>query len=134
VLLCTLAGTTVLYDGDELGLSNVEVPLEAQRDPMTLRATDARLNRERVCTPMHWSPGPGAGFAAPGGAPWVPVGDRGCQLVVAADLYPELATVQVPVGRVVFSSAGDPGSPVEDRFSTLLPWEAVIMQSDRTAP
>lgn len=184
VLLCTLPGTTVLYYGDELGLSDVEVPPEAQRDPMTWRATDGRFNRDRARTPMPWSPGPGAGFSAPEVRPWLPVGDRSGlsvdeqrndpastlslvrellgirrrflagsvagyeqldvddrrwvyrsgPLVVAANLSPEPVAVEVPAGRAVLSTAGEAGSPVVDRCSTLLPWEGIIMQSDRTAP
>jgi len=76
LLLCTLPGTTVLYYGDELGLGDVAVPVEAQRDPMTWRGTDGRFNRDRARTPMPWSLGPGAGFTTPTAAPWLPVGDR----------------------------------------------------------
>jgi alpha-glucosidase len=75
-VLCTLPGTTVLYYGDELGLTDVEVGRDDQRDRMTWRAVDNRYNRDRARTPMPWEPGPGSGFTAAGVTPWLPLGDR----------------------------------------------------------
>jgi alpha-glucosidase len=75
-VLCTLPGTLVLYYGDELGLPDVHVAPEHQRDPMSWRAADGRFNRDRARTPMPWEPGPGAGFCPPGVEPWLPIGDR----------------------------------------------------------
>ncbi len=75
-VLCTLPGTTVLYYGDELGLTDVEVAPDDQRDRMTWRAVGNRYNRDRARTPMPWEPGPGSGFTSAGVVPWLPVGDR----------------------------------------------------------
>ena len=75
-ILCTLPGTTILYYGDELGLGDVEVAEQDQRDPMSWRGRAVRVNRDRARTPMPWSPGPGWGFTSPGVKPWLPFGDR----------------------------------------------------------
>lgn len=75
-ILCTLPGTTLLYYGDELGLEDVEVPDERQRDRMSWHGKAVRINRDRVRTPMPWQPGPGLGFTAAGVEPWLPFGDR----------------------------------------------------------
>ncbi len=75
-VLCTLPGTLVLYYGDELGLPDVDVAPERQRDPMTWHATDGRYNRDRSRTPMPWAPGANGGFSDVGAEPWLPVGDR----------------------------------------------------------
>ena len=75
-VLCTLPGTVVLYQGDELGLTDVDIPPGRQRDPMTWRATDRRFNRDRARTPMPWEPGPNYGFGPAGAEPWLPLGDR----------------------------------------------------------
>jgi alpha-glucosidase len=80
-LILTLPGAAVLYYGDELGLPDVEVPPERQRDPMTWRASDGRFNRDRARTPMPWTEEPNAGFCPPGVEPWLPVGDRRGQSV-----------------------------------------------------
>ena len=75
-LLCTLPGATILYHGDELGLPDVPVEPDRQRDPMSWRAADGRFNRDRARTPMPWEPGTNGGFCPEGVEPWLPVGDR----------------------------------------------------------
>src|SRR3954463_5469433 len=62
MLLLTLRGTAFLYQGEELGLRDAEVPPEAIVD------VDGR-DPERA--PMPWEPGPGAGFTT--GTPWLPL-------------------------------------------------------------
>ncbi|HET9076128.1 MAG TPA: alpha-amylase family glycosyl hydrolase [Acidimicrobiales bacterium] len=83
-VLCTLPGTLVLYAGDELGLTDVEVPPDQQRDPMTWRAADNRFNRDRARTPMPWDEDePNYGFCPDGVEPWLPLGDRRGRSVAA---------------------------------------------------
>lgn len=75
VLLCTLPGTTVLYYGDELGLTDVPVPTEDQRDAMS-RAPAGRFSRDWARTPMPWSTARHTGFCPDSVEPWLPIGDR----------------------------------------------------------
>jgi alpha-glucosidase len=72
VLLLTLRGTPTIYQGDELGLSNVPIPPERAQDPWGKRV--AGLGRDPARTPMPWDRGPNAGFTAPGVEPWLPLG------------------------------------------------------------
>lgn len=74
-LVCTLPGTAVLYYGDELGLPDVPIAPEAQRDEMTRGRTEG-FNRDRARTPMPWTTGSHVGFCPEGATPWLPVGDR----------------------------------------------------------
>jgi alpha-glucosidase len=74
--LLTLRGTPFLYYGDELGMTEVELPPERLRDPVGLRRWPADPGRDRMRTPMHWSASDGAGFTAPGAEPWLPLGDH----------------------------------------------------------
>lgn len=76
VVLCTLPGAAVLYYGDELGLTDVDVAPGARRDKMTWRSQGGRFNRDRARTPMPWEPGPNGGFTSGWAAPWLPLGDR----------------------------------------------------------
>lgn len=76
MMLLTLRGTPVLYQGDEIGLGDVEVPHEAMRDPLGVRYWPAYAGRDAMRTPMPWNPGPGGGFTAPGVTPWLPLGDN----------------------------------------------------------
>jgi alpha-glucosidase len=74
LLLTTLPGAVVLYYGDEIGMLDVAVPPELQRDEMTLGATGPRGNRDRGRTPMQWDGSASGGFTA-AARPWLPVGD-----------------------------------------------------------
>ncbi len=76
LMLLTLRGTPTLYYGDELGLADVPVPPEYKSDPVGTGVFQAGPGRDPCRTPMPWTPGPGAGFTAPGVRPWLPVGDR----------------------------------------------------------
>jgi alpha-glucosidase len=63
----------LLYQGDELGLPDGEVPFERLRDPASRRFFPDHLQRDGSRTPMPWdSSSPNAGFSA--GRPWLPVG------------------------------------------------------------
>lgn len=61
VLLLTLRGTPFLYQGEELGLSDAVVPLDARRDPG---------GRDGSRAPIPWEAAPPHGW--PGAAPWLP--------------------------------------------------------------
>ncbi len=73
MLLLTLRGTPTLYNGDEFGQVNVEIPLEEQKDPWGKRVPGTGRDRNR--TPNQWSSEPNAGFTAAGTTPWLPVAE-----------------------------------------------------------
>ncbi|HEY2550689.1 MAG TPA: alpha-amylase family glycosyl hydrolase [Streptosporangiaceae bacterium] len=77
LVLATLPGTTVLYYGDEIGMSDVDVPPALRRDVMTSSGRNPQGVRDRARTPMPWDSSPGAGFSAPGVTPWLPVSADG---------------------------------------------------------
>jgi glycosidase len=86
VLLLTLRGTPTLYYGDELGLTNVEIPRDQQQDPWALQEP-AVESRDGCRTPMPWDGTSTAGFSAPGSAdPWLPIPDDHRRLNVGAQL------------------------------------------------
>jgi alpha-glucosidase len=82
VLLC-LRGTPVLYQGDELGLCDTDVPHDRMRDPLGVRYWPAYAGRDGARTPMPWRDGPGGGFTRPDVEPWLPFGDPGACNVAA---------------------------------------------------
>ncbi len=82
-MLTTLPGTTVLYYGDEIGMTDVDVPPELRRDAMTRNAANPRGNRDRARTPMRWDDSPGAGFTADDVRPWLPLGPSSAANVAA---------------------------------------------------
>jgi alpha-glucosidase len=75
LVLLSLRGTAFLYNGDEIGMTDVAVPRERLRDSVGIRNWPSDLGRDPCRTPMQWSPGPGAGFTSPGVEPWLPRGD-----------------------------------------------------------
>jgi len=80
LVLATMPGTVVLYYGDEIGMVDVEVPPELQRDEMTLGGTGPQGSRDRARTPMQWDGSPSGGFtSAP--RPWLPLGDAAARNV-----------------------------------------------------
>jgi alpha-glucosidase len=75
LVLATLPGTTVLYYGDEIGMTDVRVPLELRRDHMSRQGGGWDGSRDRARTPMLWDVSPSAGFTAEGVTPWLPIGN-----------------------------------------------------------
>ncbi|WP_249714062.1 glycoside hydrolase family 13 protein [Rhizomonospora bruguierae] len=77
-LLLTLAlpGSVYLYQGEELGLEEVEdIPDALRQDPMFVRTNGANLGRDGCRVPLPWSGGaPPFGFSPPGAGrdPWLP--------------------------------------------------------------
>jgi len=70
-----LPGTLVLYYGDELGMTDVDVPLELQVDAMSL-ARPGQPTRDRCRTPMPWSAAKNGGFTDDDVRPWLPLGEH----------------------------------------------------------
>ncbi|GMR10907.1 MAG: alpha-amylase family glycosyl hydrolase [Anaerolineae bacterium] len=70
MLLLTLRGTPILYQGDELGIENARIPAERIRDPQGLRLGHER-SRDMSRSPMLWDGSPYGGFST--SKPWLPV-------------------------------------------------------------
>ena len=71
MLLLTLRGTPTLYQGDELGIGNVDIPADRIRDTQDLRQPGLGLGRDGSRTPMPWDESPQAGFSS--AEPWLPL-------------------------------------------------------------
>ena len=74
LLLMCLRGNVFVYQGEELGLTQVQVPFAELRDPEAIANWPLTLSRDGARTPMPWiADAPNAGFSS--GTPWLPVGD-----------------------------------------------------------
>ena len=62
LVLLTLRGTPFLYQGDEIGLVDGDVPHEEMLDPVGIRFFPY-AGRDPVRTPMPWHAGPAAASA-----------------------------------------------------------------------
>jgi alpha-glucosidase len=73
LMLLTLRGTPVLYQGDEIGLTDREFAHNELLDPVGVRFWPYYPGRDPERTPMPWDGGPNAGFTAAGVTPWIPM-------------------------------------------------------------
>ncbi len=69
-LLMALRGNVILYQGEELGLHQDEIPFELLQDPEAIANWPLTLSRDGARTPFPWT-GSG-GFTT--GKPWLPYG------------------------------------------------------------
>ena len=75
-VLMTLPGTIFLYQGEELGLPQAEVPFERLADPFAIAAWTGGAGRDGARTPMPWTAeGPNAGFST-ARYTWLPLDPR----------------------------------------------------------
>jgi alpha-glucosidase len=90
-LMLTLKGTPFLYNGEEIGMANLELASLSQvRDTAAIgqyqllteklgKTAEQALQfviattRDRCRSPMQWNAGPNSGFSPPQVAPWLPV-------------------------------------------------------------
>lgn len=81
LLLLSLRGNAFLYQGEELGLPQGEVPFDRLVDPEAIANWPETLGRDGARTPMPWrADAPHAGFASI--EPWLPVDPRHPPLAV----------------------------------------------------
>jgi len=81
-MVCSLRGSVCLYQGEELGLAEADVPYEALQDPYGITFWPNFKGRDGCRTPMPWTGDDDAGFSA--GTPWLPVPEAHRALSVAA--------------------------------------------------
>lgn len=74
MLFTTLRGNIIVYQGEELGLTQVDIPFEQLQDPEAIANWPLTLSRDGARTPMPWQVQLAeGGFTS--GAPWLPVGE-----------------------------------------------------------
>ncbi len=71
-LLLALRGNVILYQGEELGLEQDDIPFELLRDPEAIANWPLTLSRDGCRTPMPWTGEVGGGFST--ATPWLPLG------------------------------------------------------------
>jgi alpha-glucosidase len=86
--ILALPGATYLFQGEELGLEDVDVPPQQRQDPIWTRSGGAVTGRDGCRAPIPWtSEGPGYGFTS--GTPWLPFGPDAADRSAAAQLDDE---------------------------------------------
>ncbi len=88
MLMLALPGSATLYQGEELGLPNVDdLPDEVLQDPMWFRSGGTVRGRDGCRVPMPWGGDtPPFEFTADGVRPWLPQPPQWAKLTVQAQL------------------------------------------------
>ncbi len=79
-------GIPCIYNGEEIGMRDLDVPLAGALDPVAkiygflpefvarlLHSQGILLNRDACRSPMQWSSAPNAGFTLADARPWIPI-------------------------------------------------------------
>ena len=146
LVLATLPGTSVLYYGDEIGMTDVDVPVALRRDHATLDV-EGGADRDRARTPMPWDDSPGGGFTGPGVTPWLPLAEHPDRALLASPRpgkddprtppqtarWPASGMTRVRCCRCAAACwrCGGPSSAAAWRTSRTWPWPGA---SGRTGP
>jgi len=82
-LVCSLRGAVCIYQGEELGLREAEVPFESLRDPYGIAFWPKFKGRDGCRTPMPWdSRASDLGFGSGAAPPWLPLAESHRALAV----------------------------------------------------
>ncbi len=92
-MLCSLRGSVCVYQGEELGLTEADLPYEAIQDPYGKAFWPNFKGRDGCRTPMPWDTTTHAGFSTH--APWLPVPDAHRERAVSV----QEAQSQSPLSR-----------------------------------
>jgi alpha-glucosidase len=96
MLLLTLRGTPTIYYGEEIGMTNGDIPPEMELDPAGLNQPGWDQGRDICRTPMQWSGEPWAGFSSPDTAQtWLPVAENYPEVNVQTQLNQPKSMLQL---------------------------------------
>jgi len=117
--MLALPGSAYLYQGEELGLEQVDVPPEARQDPSWFRT--GQPGRDGCRVPLPWrGDAPPYGFGGPAGRqPWIPQPPDWADLTVEAQLADPDSTLAfyrhaLATRRAVFAGAGEETTAVAE--------------------
>lgn len=102
IVLHGMQGTPYVYEGEEIGMTNTDYPIEEYRDIELLHAYREKVEagmapeemmraihargRDNARTPMQWSDEVHAGFTSPEGQPWLKVNPNYCHINAASQV------------------------------------------------
>ncbi|MBB3861238.1 alpha-glucosidase [Novosphingobium hassiacum] len=124
VLFATLRGNIIIYQGEELGLSQVDIPFEQLQDPEAIANWPLTLSRDGARTPMPWEAQAGeGGFTT--SAPWLPLGED--NLARAVDRQEADPTSQLNLTRHLLSLRRDHPALRVGTFAVMKADESVLV-------
>lgn len=102
-LLLSLRGTTLIYQGEELGLPQAELTRDQLRDPVGDLYWPYSGGRDGCRTPMPWTLEPNLGFTT--GEPWLPAAAEHAGLTVESQSQDEDSTLTFARQMIAFRKA-----------------------------
>lgn len=86
VVAHALPGSIYVFQGEELGLENADLPDSARQDPVFFRTNGEQLGRDGARVPMPWSgSAPPYGFSTSAEPTWLPQPEDWSELTVEAE-------------------------------------------------
>ncbi|MCF8530094.1 MAG: glycoside hydrolase family 13 protein [Candidatus Nanopelagicales bacterium] len=86
VVAHALPGSIYVFQGEELGLENADLPDSARQDPVFFRTNGEQLGRDGARVPMPWSgSAPPYGFSTSAEPTWLPQPEDWAELTVEAE-------------------------------------------------
>jgi alpha-glucosidase len=81
LLLCAMRGSIIIYQGEELGLTQADIPFDRLQDSEAIANWPHTLGRDGARTPMPWAAaGQHLGFST--AEPWLPAAEEHRSLAV----------------------------------------------------
>jgi alpha-glucosidase len=106
LLLLCLRGNVFLYQGEELGLTQVDIAFDQLQDPEAIANWPLTLSRDGARTPMPWmANAANAGFTA--GTPWLPVGQDNQAAAVDVQDQDDQSVLSLTRRLIAFRNASD---------------------------
>jgi len=128
-LLASLRGNIIIYQGEELGLEQDDIPFELLKDPEAIANWPLTLSRDGARTPMPWINGPGGGFTS--GEPWLPLSQA--NLTKAVSLQDNSADSLLNFTRHVISLRNSYGALRHGAFENCMV-DGTLLSFERVAP
>jgi len=106
LLLLCLRGDVFIYQGDELGLTQVEIGFDDLQDPEAIANWPLTLGRDGARTPLPWAAdAPHGGFTA--AKPWLPLGADHAALSVATQEHDPHSMLHLTRRLIALRQASD---------------------------
>ena len=124
LVMLALPGAVFIYNGEELGLPNVELPDEALRDPVWERSGHTRRGRDACRVPVPWDgDAPPFGFSANPDT-WLPIPPEWATLTVEKQLPKRIRRCRSSGGQSNCGTTGQNSVVQQSSGSTLpsIPW------------
>jgi alpha-glucosidase len=113
MFVLALPGSVYLYQGEELGLPEVQaLPGEARQDPIWERSGHTEHGRDGCRVPLPWSVGE-AGFGFTSGTPWLPQPDWFAPYAVEVEEADQDSVLHFYRRAVAARAALDPEAPLD---------------------